>query len=344
MSVHQLLCRDSSDLSFLDDNSVDLVVTSPPYPMVSMWDEMFFSTFPLCQKWLEEGDYHLVFDFMHSVLNTVWYQCIRVVKPGGFICINIGDAVRTLQGEFHLFPNHVKVMEYFMENGLMPLPSILWHKPNNSPTKFMGSGMYPAGAYVTYEHEYILVFRKGGKRAFTKEQMMNRKCSAYFWEERNLWFSDSWNISGVRQSDINLNSRKRNASFPLDIPYRLISMYSVQGDTVLDPFMGLGTTVMASMALNRNSIGIELQPDILKSAVSNIRRSMHVLMSCSSDRLERHKQFIDSLPVAKKEKLKWNDWHKVHVVSKQEAQIRLPFLDSVVFDNNMFECSYRDML
>ena len=97
----------------------------------------------------------------------------------------------------------------------------------------MGSGIYPAGAYVTYKHEYILIFRKGGKRTFEGKERELRQKSAYFWEERNIWFSDLWEIKGTPQLLNNVAIRNRNASFPLEIPYRLVNMYSAENDNLV---------------------------------------------------------------------------------------------------------------
>ena len=104
--------------------------------------------------------------------------------------------------------------------------------------------MYPGGAYVTLEHEYILILRKNGKRKFTTQpEKQNRRESAYFWEERNIWFSDIWDLKGIRQDIQQKDIRTRSAAFPFELAYRLINMYSVFGDTILDPFLGTGTTI-----------------------------------------------------------------------------------------------------
>ena len=98
--------------------------------------------------------------------------------------------------------------------------------------------MLPAGAYITLEHEYILVFRNGGKREFNTDDKKNiRSQSAFFWEERNRWFSDSWDLKGVKQSTDSENVRQRSAAFTFELPYRLINMYSVKGDTILILFL-----------------------------------------------------------------------------------------------------------
>ena len=131
------------------------------------------------------------------------------------------------------------------------------------PNKFMGSGMLPAGAYATLEHEYILILRKGNKREFkSKEDKLRRQQSAFFWEERNVWFSDIWeDLKGTKQNNIDKHIRERSGAYPFELPYRIINMFSLRGDTVLDPFLGTGTTTLACMATARNSIGYEVNPN-----------------------------------------------------------------------------------
>lgn len=139
------------------------------------------------------------------------------------------------------------------------LPEIVWRKQSNRPNKFLGSGMMPPTAYPSQEHEFILIFRKGGPRRFGNSDMRAlRRRSAFFWEERNRWFSDLWDdIHGVRQNSSSISGRNRTASYTTELPYRLISMFSIIGDTVLDPFSGTGSTAVAASASCRNSISIE---------------------------------------------------------------------------------------
>lgn len=169
--------------------------------------------------------------------------------------------------------------------------------------------MYPAGAYVTYEHEYILVFRKGGKRKFDAQAAQLRRESAYFWEERNEWFSDLWEIKGTNQKIGKSSSRLRNASFPFEIPYRLINMYSIKGDIVLDPFCGLGTTNLACMASERNSIGVDIDEAICKNAVANLRKKTDAVNEIIDKRIDRHISFISSLSDDKRKKCYINEKH-----------------------------------
>ena len=146
---------DASSMHHLKDGDVNLVVTSPPYPMIEMWDGIFAQSNPKILEMIESGDGWGAFEAMHQILDKTWTECFRVTSDGGFVCINIGDATRTVGGEFALYTNRARIDVKMRELGFTPLPDILWRKQSNAPNKFMGSGMLPAGAYVTYEHEYI---------------------------------------------------------------------------------------------------------------------------------------------------------------------------------------------
>ncbi len=261
---HKVYFCDARRMQMLPSASVDLIVTSPPYPMIRMWDGVFCQQDPRITDALAEGRPREAFEFMHCLLDPVWDEAFRVLKPGGFACINIGDATRSIDGDFALYPNHARILQHLSQAGFTLLPDILWRKQTNAPNKFMGSGMLPAGAYVTLEHEYILIARKGPKRVFqTEGEKQNRRASAMFWEERNRFFSDIWtDIKGTSQALANSEFRKRSAAFPLKVAYRLVNMYSVRGDLVLDPFWGTGTTSVAAMAAARNSIGLEIDAEM----------------------------------------------------------------------------------
>ena len=239
-TTHKILFQDSRDLKEIPSESVDLVVSSPPYPMIEMWDEMFSHQNRNIQDAFAYGNGMQAYALIHEILDAVWNEVFRVLKNGRFACINIGDATRTVNGNFCLYPNHARILTHLLNIGFSVLPDILWRKQANTPNKFMGSGMLPAGAYVTLEHEYILIVRKGSKREFkTEAEKANRRESALFWEERNIWYSDVWmDIKGTEQKLPKAMSRLRSAAFPYDLAYRLINMYSVKGDMILDPFLG----------------------------------------------------------------------------------------------------------
>ena len=152
-TIHRFIVSDARDLHLLTDNCVDLVVTSPPYPMIQMWDDLFMHLSPDIETAMKAEEGSNAFELMHRELDKIWRELHRVLRSGSFACINIGDAVRTIGGNFRLFPNHSRIIRSCSEIGFDCLPVILWRKQTNAPNKFMGSGMLPAGAYVTLEHE-----------------------------------------------------------------------------------------------------------------------------------------------------------------------------------------------
>jgi DNA modification methylase len=248
-----------------------------------------------------------------------------VLVPGGIACINIGDATRTIGGVFVLYPNHVRVQTCLVDLGLSPLPTILWRKQTNAPTKFMGSGMFPPGAYVTLEHEYVLIVRKGDKRAFHSDaDRRRRRESAYFWEERNTWFSDVWfDLKGTGQGLLGRGTRERSGAFPFELAYRLISMFSVRGDTVLDPFIGTGTTMLAAMAAARNSVGFERDDGLKSEIVARTDRVVEESNARINERLASHVGFVRERFGARGRFGYRNGHHGFPVVTKQESELVL---------------------
>lgn len=146
MTTHKIIVGDSQNLASIPTSSVQLIVTSPPYPMIEMWDEVFSRQDPTIKMALEAGDGLSAYYKMHAILNGVWAECDRVLMENGFICINIGDATRTIHDNFQLYSNHTQIITAFQNMGYCVLPDIHWRKQSNAPNKFMGSGMYPAGA------------------------------------------------------------------------------------------------------------------------------------------------------------------------------------------------------
>lgn len=340
MSKHRIIVGNSMNMSDIPDKSINLIVTSPPYPMIEMWDSVFEEQYDGIDKDLSNGNGMSAFHKMHEVLNKVWVECDRVLADSGFVCINIGDATRTINGNFQLYSNHTQIINQFLKMGYSVLPDILWRKQSNAPNKFMGSGMLPAGAYVTYEHEYILIFRKGGKRSFNENEKKLRQKSAFFWEERNVWFSDLWEIKGTSQKIQVQSSRSRNASFPFEIPYRLINMYSIEGDYVLDPFVGLGTTVLASIASNRNSYGVEIDYSIADMAIENIKQSYTKLPDYIDKRIDNHIKFINSLSIDKLECCYINKPYNFEVKTRQETSLKIDKIANLKYKDGVFECDY----
>jgi len=269
---HRVIFGSSQQMPELATGSVQLMVTSPPYPMIEMWDDLFAKADPKIAKlWrkLEAGcgeeAVAQIYDAMHCYLGEIWQETFRVLIDGGVACINIGDATRRLKGKFKLFPNHARVTEICEKIGFTALPYILWKKPTNKPSykgkgAFLGSGFLPPNAYVTLDCEFILLFRKGNLRKFEPKDP-KRYGSAFTKPQRDEWFSQIWTLKGTRQTENEME--RRTAAFPDEIAERLIRMFSIEGDVVLDPFLGSGTTIKAAIGYGRNSVGYELDSNFL---------------------------------------------------------------------------------
>jgi DNA modification methylase len=345
ITQHQIYFQDSKNMEALPSGSVDLVVTSPPYPMIKMWDSMFAGQNAEIGKALKKGDGFRSFEMMHRELDAVWQEVWRILKEGGIACINIGDAVRTIDSRFMLYPNHSRILNQFLELGFQALPAILWRKQTNAPNKFMGSGMLPPGAYVTLEHEYILILRKGPKREFKLDaEKQNRRESAFFWEERNAWFSDVWmDVKGTSQHLGDRAARLRSAAFPFEVPYRLINMFSVKGDAVVDPFFGIGTTMWAAMTAGRNCIGYEIEGG-LRDEIDVIK---HTILPFANEkiknRIRNHLGYLDA-NINSKSGFKYkNAYYNFAVKTRQETELLLnPLMTIETIAKNSFEVTYSD--
>jgi DNA modification methylase len=266
----------------IPDNSIQLIVTSPPYPMIAMWDKLFCETEPtVATLWRKleiegnEANVKQIYDSMHTYLAKVWKEAHRVLIEGGLACINIGDATRSINGKFRLYPNHSRITEICEKIGFISLPYILWKKPTNKPAykgkgAFLGSGFLPPNAYVTLDCEFILIFRKGNLRKFPPKDA-NRYESAFSKKQRDEWFSQIWSLKGTRQNSTEIE--RRTAAYPQEIVDRLIRMFSVKGDTVLDPFLGSGTTTKIAMKTQRNSIGYEIDKKMVPILQKNLQNT-----------------------------------------------------------------------
>jgi site-specific DNA-methyltransferase (cytosine-N4-specific) len=269
---HRIIIGNSQQMSELADGSVQLMVTSPPYPMIQMWDDLFSKAdnkiAELFQKLNTSGYDEIVrqiYDTMHKNLAQVWAETYRVLVSGGIACINIGDATRSINGKFQLFPNHSRITEICEKIGFTTLPYILWKKPTTKPMykgkgAFLGSGFLPPNAYVTLDCEFILLFRKGALRKFQPKDALRYE-SAFTKNQRDEWFSQIWDLKGTRQTVSELE--RRTAAYPEEIATRLIRMFSIKDETVLDPFLGSGTTVKVAIENERNSIGYENDKNLL---------------------------------------------------------------------------------
>jgi len=269
---HKIILGNSEKMPELKDSSIQLMITSPPYPMIKMWDDHFGRINPQIAKlWQaleangEEETVKQIYETMHLNLAKVWHETYRVLVDGGIACINIGDATRTINGKFRLFPNHSKIIEHCETSGFTTLPYLLWKKPTTKPKykgkgAFLGSGFLPPNAYVTLDCEFILIFRKGKLREFPRRDP-RRYESAFTKKQRDEWFTQVWNVTGKHQTES--QSERRTGAFPDEIANRLVRMFSIKGDTVLDPFLGSGTTTKIAIQNERNSVGYETDDSLL---------------------------------------------------------------------------------
>jgi DNA modification methylase len=344
-STHKIYFKNSKNMRAIPASSVHLVVTSPPYPMIEMWDEMFVNQNSNILKALKNSDGLQAFELMHKILDQVWQELYRILINGGIACINIGDATRTVGHNFMLYANHARILGSLIKAGFCALPLILWRKPTNAPNKFMGSGMLPAGAYVTLEHEYILIVRKGSKREFeSAPEKQIRRESALFWEERNNWYSDVWlGLIGAQQKLKKNAARLRSGAFPFELAYRLVNMYSAKGDTVVDPFLGTGTTMWSAMATGRNCIGYEIETDFRSEILSKMDDILQMSNNRIHTRIQDHLQFVQKR-IEEKGKLKYiNRHYQFPIMTRQEIELFINPLESVKqTDTNTMQVAYAD--
>jgi len=341
---HKILYQDARDMSNINSGTVDLMITSPPYPMIEMWDDIFSKQNPKIKDALEDKKGDIAFELMHQELDKVWNEVYRTLKIGGIACINVGDATRTLNGTFQIYSNHSRILNHCLSLGFHTLPSILWVKETNSPNKFMGSGMMPVGAYVTLEHEHILLLRKNNKREFkTKDEKTLREQSAFFWEERNIWFSDKWkDIKGTLQKLNNKKLRERSGAYPLELVYRLINMFSVYRDTVLDPFLGTGTTTLGAMISGRNSIGVEIDKNFEEFVKERLKEITPLSKEKNIERLKSHLNFVKNHEKEFKYK---SSFYGFDVKTRQEREIKFNHIKDInPIDNNTFEVLHEETI
>ncbi|MEA3360513.1 MAG: site-specific DNA-methyltransferase [Thermodesulfobacteriota bacterium] len=255
----RLINGDARDLSFLDDESIHLVVTSPPY-----WNLKRYNENP--DQLGHVNDYE---SFLGE-LEQVWREVFRVLVPGGRLVCVVGDVCvsRRKFGRHLVFPLHADICVLCRKIGFDNLNPIIWHKIANASfevengSKFLGKP-YEPNAIIKNDMEFILMQRKpGGYRKPTETQ---RKLSKIDKKDFNTWFQQIWNITGA-------STRNHPAPFPLELAARLVRMFSFQEDTVLDPFCGTGTTMVASLRHGRNSIGIDIDPEYCRMAARFLKK------------------------------------------------------------------------
>ena len=253
-TTHRLILGDSRSMSYLRDESIHLVVTSPPYWTLKRYNDV-------------EGQLGHVqeYETFLEELNKVWREVYRILVPGGRLVCDVGDVClsRKVFGRHVVVPLHADIAVNCRKIGFDNLNPIIWHKIANANyevengSKFLGKP-YEPNAIIKNDIEFILMQRKpGGYRKPTEEQ---RRLSMIGKKEYEEWFQQFWMLTGA-------STKHHPAPFPLELAYRLVRMFSFWGDTVLDPFVGTGTTMLAAERAGRNSIGIDIDEEYCRMAL-----------------------------------------------------------------------------
>lgn len=238
---------------YIPYNSIDLIVTSPPYWNIKDYGSGKHSSY---NRYLKE-------------LKAILHRCLLYTKPGRKICINIGDifvsSKYTSDNRFTIYPLFAEIITYMFKIGTSYEGDIRWHKTKYDG-RLLGSFPYPPNGCIKQEYEHILIFRKKGKSPIS-----NRYSSKI--NEREWWqlFNPTWTFRGKKDP-------RHPAPFPIEIPCNLIKMYSLVGETVLDPFAGSGTTSLAAECLKRNSIAIEINKEyveLIHNRLRNIEKEVY---------------------------------------------------------------------
>ena len=312
---HKIIIGDSRKMSEIPNESVHLVVTSPPY-----WQLKDYGN----GKQIGFND---TYEQYINNLNLVWNECHRVLHQGCRLCINIGDqfARSVYYGRYKVIPIRTEIIKFCESAGFDYMGAIIWQKVTTTNTTggatVMGSFPYPRNGILKIDYEFILIFKKYGNPPKVTQEIKEQ--SKLTQEEWNQYFTGHWNFPGERQD-------KHLAMFPEELPRRLIKMFSFVGDTVLDPFLGSGTTTLAAKNLGRNSIGYEINEEFLPTIQEKLGLNQKALFqNAKVDFIKQeyndidHNQEIIKLPYIFKDPVKFDkkiDPRKLQFGSKISMQ------------------------
>jgi DNA modification methylase len=245
---HKIIIGDAREMKEVSDESTHLIITSPPYWQLKDYGKQ------------EQIGFNDTYEEYINNLNLVWNECHRVLYPGCRLCINIGDqfARSVYYGRYKVIPIRTEITKFCETIGFDYMGAIIWQKVTTCNTTggatIMGSFPYPRNGILKIDYEFILIFKKPGNPPKVSKNIKEQ--SRLSDKEWNQYFTGHWNFPGERQN-------KHLAVFPEELPKRLIKMFSFIGDTVLDPFLGSGTTTLAARNLKRNSVGYEINEKFL---------------------------------------------------------------------------------
>ena len=274
----KLIIGDSREMAEVAAGTVDLVVTSPPY-----WHIKDYGISG------QIGYGQSLHDYLRD-LYQVWGECFRVLRPGGRLCVNVGDqfARAAVYGRYKIIPLHAEIIGQGEELGFDFMGAIIWQKKTTMNTTggatIMGSYPYPPNGLVEIDYEFILIFKKPGPaKKVAKDIKEASKLTKEEWKE---YFSGHWHFGGVRQLG-------HEAMFPEELPRRLIRMFTFVGDTVLDPFLGSGTTVKAALDLGRNAVGYEINETFVEIIQQKVGLEGNQPLFSEIHILKRDEKFVE---------------------------------------------------
>ncbi len=275
---HLIINGDSRRMSEVADRSVQLIVTSPPY-----WQLKDYGI-------AEQIGYNENYESYINNLNLVWNECYRILDNGCRLCINIGDqfARSVYYGRYKVIPIRTEIIKFCETIGLDYMGAIIWQKKTTTNTtggaSVMGSFPFPRNGIISIDYEFILIFKKlGNSKRPNQEFKSQSRLTKEDWRE---YFSGHWNFGGATQNG-------HIAMFPEELPRRLIRMFSFLGDTVLDPFLGSGTTSLAARNLDRHSIGYEINSEFIPIIRSKLNIAQTDLSNSQFNFINQTKTIFD---------------------------------------------------